>query len=755
MKTFLARLLGSKRASLPLTFMMGMLLPAAGWSAVLSVPASLNGSSIETRTTATTQGTALVLGTNATVTNRVNFPTVTTYKFDITAYGTPVGGVYPTMNVLIDGILLRSFSVNSRTARVYSFTHPLQGAGVRNLQIRFTNDASSSTENRNLYVNSVAVAFAVTAANVPSTRLATQMGIKTAGRVASDGSWLFQQNGALGNTYNLVGGRTYRFDLRARGLAVNGVYPSVRISIDGAILQTLSINSSTERAFSFNYALSGGGTREVRIEFTNHATGRDLYVRSLALSTVATPTAPTPTPTPVPTPTPTASTAVFRTNASVVDPAMAVTRSTVKVSTSLQADRAITGVTVDIQIRDSRTSRAILQRSFPAQTFAARVPNVYTFNAALPSTATAGTYYLTVATFNSNFTVTHYWNNNAAPLLLLDRALTPATGLQLTGVNLSGAEFNASRVGARLWTDYVYPSTREMDYYASQGMKIIRLPFNLNRLQPTRLGNFNQAELDALDDVVQYARTRGLTVILDPHNYGTMQASNGTSYLIGEPQVPVSHFADFWRRLAGFYRNQSNVYFNLMNEPSPRGYTDAAGVRRTVPYTAAQWRVAAVAAINAIRATGATQKILIPGASWTGAHSWISSGNAAAWAGFRDINFAYEVHQYLDRYSSGMEDSCTVGGGATRLAAFTAWARAQNADGFLGEVGWAPNAGCMIEGHAIMTYMTQNRDVWLGWTYWAAGPWMVDYHYTIEPVGAGTPNLVEQPNMTVIRDFIR
>ena len=44
----------------------------------------------------------------------------------------------------------------------------------------------------------------------------------------------------------------------------------------------------------------------------------------------------------------------------------------------------------------------------------------------------------------------------------------------LLGVNLSGGEFNPS--GTRLNWDYTYPTTAEIDYYASKGLSVIRLP---------------------------------------------------------------------------------------------------------------------------------------------------------------------------------------------------------------------------------------------------------------------------------------
>src|ERR1700760_2642145 len=92
------------------------------------------------------------------------------------------------------------------------------------------------------------------------------------------------------------------------------------------------------------------------------------------------------------------------------------------------------------------------------------------------------------------------------------------TGLSLLGVNLSGAEYNP---GATLeGTNYVYPSNAEIDYYASKGMNVIRLPFLLERVEPVAGGPLNATELGYIDQVVAYAATKGIDVILDPHDFG-------------------------------------------------------------------------------------------------------------------------------------------------------------------------------------------------------------------------------------------
>ena len=173
------------------------------------------------------------------------------------------------------------------------------------------------------------------------------------------------------------------------------------------------------------------------------------------------------------------------------------------------------------------------------------------------------------------------------------------------------------------------------------------------------------------------------------------------------------------------------------------------------------WRDAAQSAINAIRATGARNLILVPGNGWDGAHSWLQNWygtpNGTAMLAITDPgdNFAFEVHQYLDSDSSGTSAtivSPTVG--AERLAAFTQWCRSNNRRGFLGEFAVANSTiGAGIGDEAISNLLAsieQNADVWLGWTWWAAGPWWANYMFTLEPTSNYT---VDQPAMAVLKDF--
>jgi serralysin len=307
------------------------------------------------------------------------------------------------------------------------------------------------------------------------------------------------------------------------------------------------------------------------------------------------------------------------------------------------------------------------------------------------------------------------------------------SGFSLIGVNLSGAEYDPG--GTLEGTNYTYPSDAEIDYYASKGMTVIRLPFLLERVEPVAGGPLNTTELGYIDNVVDYAASKGIDVILDPHDYGD---EYGT--VIGTTAASNATFANFWGELAAHFASTPNVLFGLMNEPNA--------------VTPTQWLVSANAAIAAIRAAGATtQQILVPGTDWDGADTWVSSGNAQVLgSGIVDPshNFAFEVHQYLDAYGSGTSSTVvSTEIGVQRLTAITQWAEATGNKLFLGEFGVASDATSLTALNNMLGYMAQHTDVWEGGTYWAAGPWLGNYMYSVEPT-----NGVDAPQMGVLDQYV-
>lgn len=428
---------------------------------------------------------------------------------------------------------------------------------------------------------------------------------------------------------------------------------------------------------------------------------------------------------------------------SVVQPAIVIPGDTVTADISVSSSEDASPLVVVMKLKNVTSNKIVVSKTISDVSFLKNQKKKISADLVLPKNAEVGNYELEYGVFTKDYKKTFLYMINMSSLLVESSRYKVAPGkkLDLIGVNLSGGEYALGKIDAKINFNYTYPTIKEIKYFAAQGMNIIRLPFDLNRVQKKRFGALDQVEVKRIADVVDLAKANGLKVILDPHNYARMNDDNGVARIIGvDPLMPSSNLADFWGKFSTALIKKDNAIFMLMNEPY--------GIKATI------WKETAVDAINAIRDTGSKHLILIPGVSWTGGHSWISSGNGAAWAGFQDENFAFEVHQYLDKDSSGTNSACTVSSGSKRLVAFTKWAKENNVKGLLGEIGWEPNANCYKEGRDIMAYMHSNPDVWMGFTYWSAGPWMSNYFQTIQPIDIGSATEIETSNISIIKQFI-
>lgn len=331
---------------------------------------------------------------------------------------------------------------------------------------------------------------------------------------------------------------------------------------------------------------------------------------------------------------------------------------------------------------------------------------------------------------------------------LVGKPKVPRYPAMVRGVNASGGEFGT--VPGRYATHYTYPTYNEIVSYARQGFSVVRLPFRWERVQHRFYGPLDEradglGDMDHIRKVVGWITGQGMIAVLDPHDFGSRRVGT-KSAKIGSLQLPTSAFDDFWLRLARRFRSNDRVWFNLMNEP------------HGVP--AVHWKAVAQSATNAIRGTGALNRILVPGTSWSGGHSWVSSGNAAAMESFVDPahNYAFDIHQYLDRDSSGTHGTCVSGAGSKRLDPFIDWARAApGRRGFLGEFAAGDPAArgqtnCGKELRALLDDV-EGSGVFIGWSAWGAGAWWnSSYIFRLEPRRNGGQ---ETNYMKALKSYLR
>jgi len=322
------------------------------------------------------------------------------------------------------------------------------------------------------------------------------------------------------------------------------------------------------------------------------------------------------------------------------------------------------------------------------------------------------------------------------PAAFADMPVAATSPTMVRGANISGGDFGT--VPGTYGIDYTYPTKAEIDYYADRGVNVLRLPFNWERVQHDLHGGLDSAgdgtaDFERIQQVVKWITDRGMIAVLDPHDYGGRNV-DGMPRKVGSAELPASALADLWVRLAHAFKGNERVWFGLMNEP--------------MDIPAAAWRAIAQSVTNAIRATGARNRLLVPGTAYSGAHSWVSSGNAAQMATFVDPadNFAFDVHQYLDADSSGKSGTCIQGASASRLDPFIEWAKAApGRKGFLGEfaAGDPSIAGqeqCAAELAALLG-AAENSGVFIGWTAWGGGAWWEpSYIFRLEPNDLSGPD---------------
>jgi endoglucanase len=343
-----------------------------------------------------------------------------------------------------------------------------------------------------------------------------------------------------------------------------------------------------------------------------------------------------------------------------------------------------------------------------------------------------------------NLSRRHFLRDAAAAFMApLYPAPSSNLGTRFGGINLAGAEFgDEGQIPGIYDVDFSYPTNGSVDYFRRRGFNLIRLPFRWERLQPKLFAEFSSDEEKRLRTLSNYITAQGMTLVLNPCNFARRKlAGDGWNkdYLIGSSDVPTASFVDFWVRLASLFRDSRNAIFGLMNEP----YDISA------PY----WLEIVNRLIAAIRKAGASNFILVPGVEYTSAHTWITAGNELMYK-VEDpaMNFAFEVHQYLDFDSSGTHPEVVSGTiGSERIRDFEGWAREHGFRAFLGEFGASGDSASCLALTNLCKSISESPDIWLGWAAWAAGPrWPEDYIFNLEP-----QNGKDRPQTKILASFAR
>lgn len=306
-----------------------------------------------------------------------------------------------------------------------------------------------------------------------------------------------------------------------------------------------------------------------------------------------------------------------------------------------------------------------------------------------------------------------------------------ASTMMSAGINLSGLESNSSVLPGRANYDYAIPSDKELAYYQSKGVMVVRLPVLWARLQPNLLSATQGTALDPaylgyVITICKQAAARKMEVVVDIHNYGGY-----ATHKIGDGVLTQLQFAEFWSLLALRLKGTPGLGgYDLMNEPSK---LSSAGI----------WPAAAQAAITAIRKVDMSTVIFVEGDFYASAPSWLQYNSNLRLADPAK-RLVYEAHVYGDRDSSGTHFDwnteasygVTVDTIADRIAAFADWCSTKDLRCIIGEVGVGnDNANWNTElAHGLAA---MKRSGISGFAYWAGGPWWGTYPMSIEPTVGG------------------
>jgi endoglucanase len=307
------------------------------------------------------------------------------------------------------------------------------------------------------------------------------------------------------------------------------------------------------------------------------------------------------------------------------------------------------------------------------------------------------------------------------------------------GVNLAGADFGENMPGV-FDKDYTYPTAADLDYFKTNGLTLVRLPFKWERIQPFLGAPLDKTELERLKNVVSLAEERNIWILLDMHNY-CRRKEKGDYLIIGDEKLPATSVANAWKQLAKELKDYKNIWgYGLMNEP------------HDMP-TEKSWFNIAQNIIDQIRLEDTRTTIVVAGDSWSSAERWAVFSDHLKYLKDPSDNLIYEAHVYFDHDGSGSykhsykKEKADEFIGISKTMPFVEWLKKNNKRGFIGEYGVPDNdPRWLITLDKMLAYLQKNG---VNGTYWAAGPWWGDHFMAVQPK-AGK----DQPQMKVLKKYL-
>ena len=289
----------------------------------------------------------------------------------------------------------------------------------------------------------------------------------------------------------------------------------------------------------------------------------------------------------------------------------------------LNGKKAVSGVTVLLELRSSTTLKQIAEYKVNGQNFAKGETKTFTWKAKMPQ-APAGKYTLVVSAYNPSPKKLYLLNPSAVQITLQAGSPTPtptpsptatpsptpvptpiATPTPLPiptpSTNFSmGVTFTSAIAGivggthGDPETGYVYPTEAQLDYYKYKGLNLVRLPVRWERIQTSLNAPLNEAEVQRLTSFLASAQARGIKVVVTLYS-----PERVNSNLIGTPNFPIVIWQDIFTRLGALLKDNAAVQgIELASKPN---------------LTNGTWPDLAQRALNQLRDAGFEKIVFIPG----------------------------------------------------------------------------------------------------------------------------------------------
>lgn len=319
-----------------------------------------------------------------------------------------------------------------------------------------------------------------------------------------------------------------------------------------------------------------------------------------------------------------------------------------------------------------------------------------------------------------------------SPMMVINSA--QSANLPLVQINVAGAAFGEQKLPGNVGYNYFFPTFNDLEQWRVRHVKVIRFPILWERLQPRLNGDFDPAYATLIDTFLTQVSQKGMTAILDVHNYGAYRGK-----IVGSSEVPLSAYRDLWSRIAGRWHGRTGLHgYDLMNEPHDEADPG--------------WPAAAQAGIDGVRSVDTIRPIYVEGRAWSSAALWPELNDDLLDLKDPSDQLIFSAHLYLDSNGSGTYQSgpgllFDPMVGVNRAKAFVEWIERNGKQGHIGEFGFPGDDARWHEaGKLLLQYLKAHC---IPVAYWAAGSMWGSYPLSIEPV-----NGVDRPQWKTLAPFV-